>query len=200
MDFDLARHMLENSYNSDFIESHREHINMYTDAPERPKDSDLPKDLFKNNKYVVETPQLEYSGGGGSGGNGGAGGAGGGGDGESPEDSNGGGKNKRISAEEKYGAKGVFSKELLLERLPTAEIESMVESPMKEMRYIWTVRSHLDNPDFPFKAAFDLQTKKVHYFVRKEELMLLIDDEYKDLTNESASDGESKSFFKVLLN
>ena len=174
---------------------------MYTDAPERPKaDINVPSDLFKNNKYVIETPKLEFSGGGGTGGGSGSGGAGGGGDGGTEGDD--GGKPKRISAEEKYGAKGLYSKELLLDRLPTEELESMVENPMKEMRYIWTVRSHLDNPDFPFKAAFDLQTKKVHYFVNKEALMVLIDDEYKDLTNESAADGESQSenHSKVFLN
>ena len=142
---------------------------MYTDAPERPKeDIKVPKDLFKNNKYVVETPNTENGGGGGNGGSGGIGGSGGGGEGGSSDGSSGEGKgSRRISAEEKYGAKGTFSKELLLERLPTAEIEGMIENPMKEMRYIWTVRSHLDDPEFPFKAAFDLHTKKVHYFVPK---------------------------------
>jgi len=71
---------------------------------------------------------------------------------------------------------------------------------MKEMRYIWTVRSHLDDPDFPFKAAFDLHTNKVHYFVPREAVMVLIDSEYKDLTNESVSDQESDNVSKVFLN
>jgi len=202
VDFDLARHMLEKSYQSEFIESNRDYINMYaTETPERPKeDTDVTNDLFKNNKYVKETPQSELSGGGGNGRSGGIGGSGGGGDGNSEGGSNEEPKSRRISAEEKYGAKGLFAKEVLLNRLPTSEIELMIESPMKEMRYIWTVRSHLDDPDFPFKAAFDLHTNKVHYFVPREAVMVLIDSEYKDLTNESVSDQESDNVSKVFLN
>jgi hypothetical protein len=73
----------------------------------------------------------------------------------------------------------------------------MLDNPMSEMRHIWTVRSHLENADFPFKAAYDVNTKKIHYYTSKDS----IDSEYKDLTNESVSDiNKMKDYEIVLLN
>jgi hypothetical protein len=46
IDFDLARHMLEKSYNSGFIKDQSKAIKMYTDAPQRDSNVlDKPVDL-----------------------------------------------------------------------------------------------------------------------------------------------------------
>jgi hypothetical protein len=94
----------------------------------------------------------------------------------------------------------MMAKECLLKNLPAGDLESMLDNPMSEMRHIWTVRSHLENADFPFKAAYDIKTKKVHYYYKKDDVKMLIDSRFPDLTNESVSDANDPEFEKVLLN
>ena len=77
----------------------------------------------------------------------------------------------------------------------------MLDNPMSEMRHIWTVRSHLDNEEFPFKASYDLTTKKVHFYTNKDYAQNILNSEFKDLTNESISDSQSafeKEGFQVI--
>lgn len=118
VNFDLMRHMLEKNYKDEFIEGQRDCINMYTDAPERPDSKiDKPSDILN---YASSNSKIEYqtAGGGGDGNNGsGSGGTGGGGgDGGSSEGE--GQSNRRMTADQKYAAKGIISKECLLFALP----------------------------------------------------------------------------------
>lgn len=58
----------------------------------------------------------------------------------------------------------------------------MADNPMKEMRHLWTVRSHLEDPEFPYMAAYDLSTKRIHYYTSKG-VLNGVDEQLENLTN-----------------
>ena len=131
-------------------------------------------DVASLEKMFNKTPEAEVEYGGGGGGNGGnigggrgdGGGGGGGGSGGSFE------YNKStLSADEKFGIKGMFAKECLLYNLPQDYINGLKNNPLKEMTDIQKVRGILDSQKFKelFPAAFDLKTKKIHFFVHFED-------------------------------
>lgn len=62
----------------------------------------------------------------------------------------------------------MFAKECLLYNLPQDYIDNLKNNPLKEMTDIQKVRQILESLFFTktFPAAFDLQTKKIHFYVR----------------------------------
>ena len=105
---------------------------------------------------VIERPPKTDNGGGGNDNGIGGRGYGGGGDGDGDGDP------RRVTSEEKYAAKGMIAKECLLSMLSQDEIDKLRNDPFLEMRELIFIRSILDSS--PYKAAFDLKTRKMHFY------------------------------------
>ena len=62
----------------------------------------------------------------------------------------------------------MFAKECLLFNLPETYINNLKNNPLKEMNDIQKVRAILESDFFMkvFPAAFDLKTKKIHFYCR----------------------------------
>ena len=126
-------------------------------------------------------PDTEMGGGGGDGpgsgsGSGGGGGAGDGGDGggekERPKD------NRRVLEEDKYAFKGMFAKDIVGRILPSPE-----GSFLAEIANINMIRD-VTSKSMPFKPAYDLETKRMHFYVSKETFGQNVVEKFQDLTNE----------------
>ena len=145
---------------------------MYTDGGavlEKP-------DVAKLESMFNKTPHLQFGGGNGNGGDIGRGG-GGGDDGDGSGDSFEYNKN-RLTADEKYGLKGMFAKECLLFNLPKEYTDDLKSNPLKEMADIQKIRTILESLFFTttFPAAFDLKTKKIHFYTRFDDAQLFAKD------------------------
>ena len=102
--------------------------------------------------------------------------SGGGGDGPPPDDGSGGGRGdgdnygRVMDQEERYQVKGEALMEILYAIIPDEIMDdfvvNMLDNPVLEMRALLTLRGILDSPNCPYKASFDLTTKKV---VKKRE-------------------------------
>lgn len=135
---------------SDFVESHRAAINMYTGDK-----SGSAGGGAGGGSSVLERPgsggntlEREF-GGGDNNGNGGIGGSGGGGpDGEGGSSDSGG--PKTMSNNQKYALKGMVAKQTLIANMAPFEFHALQENPLKEMSFIQAIRGVMDAEDFPF--------------------------------------------------
>ena len=59
----------------------------------------------------------------------------------------------------------MIAKQFLLMKQTKRDTELMIENPMAEMRRMITIREILENPDCPYKAAFDTNLKTIHYYI-----------------------------------
>ena len=48
--------------------------------------------------------------------------------------------------------------------MPPAEFNQLSENPFAEMREIMYIKQLLRERDFPFEIAFDLETRRMHFF------------------------------------
>jgi len=121
-------------------------------------------------------PETEMDGGGAGSGPGGPGG----GDGDSGDGSGeGGGVNRRIVEKDKYAFQGVFAKYIAARIMPVPE-----GSFLAQIANINLVRDELKGSLNLFMPAYDLQTKRMHFYVMKENLFAGFAEKFKDLTND----------------
>lgn len=102
--------------------------------------------------------------------------AGGGGGGDDED-------HRRVLEKDKFVAKGMFAKYIVGRIMPAPE-----GNFLREVANIDLVREKLKE-DMPFKAAYDLETKRMHFYVRKTEQpelaeMAKMAEEFKPLTND----------------
>ena len=71
---------------------------------------------------------------------------------------------KKVSPEEKYAAYGRIARECLLYN---GRSKSGKPSYMQEIRDLEAMRAILSSPNFPFKPAFDMNTRKIYYYIEK---------------------------------
>ena len=134
-----------------------------------------------NSAVLDRPPPTEGGGGGGDAGDGGGlggggGGAGDGGDGSSKKRD---GDNRRVLEEDKFALKGMFAKDVVSRVLPPAPDAGF----LAEISNINLIRDILKRP-MPFRAAYDLETKRMHFFVTKATFGADIAEKFKDLTND----------------
>ena len=74
-----------------------------------------------------------------------------------------------MDQEERYQVKGEALMEILYAIIPDEIMDdfvvNMLDNPVLEMRALLTLRGILDSPNCPYKASFDLTTKKVYFFI-----------------------------------
>ena len=162
------------------------------------KDKDEKIDTYvpgKGGSAVLDRgwPETEQGGGssGGKSGRGGSSGDGGdGGSGGQSEPSD----NRRMLENEKYALKGMFAKDIVDRILPY----TFGSSPFAELANINMIREKL-NGKMPFKTAFDLNTRRMHFYVMDKTFGPEVADKFKDLTNEDNGMFESTASEQTTL-
>ena len=135
-------------------------------------------------------PETEQGGGSGGGNSGRGGSSGDGGDGGQSEPSD----TRRMLEDEKYALKGMFAKDIV-DRTTNKKFDS---SPFAELANICLIREKL-NDKMPFTAAFDLNTRRMHFYVMKKTFGPEVADKFKDLTNEDNGMFESQASEQTTL-
>lgn len=100
----------------------------------------------------------------------GRGGRGDGGRGDGRDNSGSGNRHKRITLEEKYQTVNQLIFTCLIKVLPIEEINKIKDDPFVELQYMTGVRNFLESEGFPYKKAWDLKTRKLHFYVSTDEL------------------------------
>ena len=185
-DFDLELHMTDKTYRDPVIENQEPQIKAYFEKWPKfelqlfDEVSNLWGDLIYNAKEMAMQREVDLvstldDGSGGNNSNNGNKFTGGNRDrGDSnPEGSS---EFKKVSADEKYSAYGRIARECLLHNGRT---QTGKPSMMQEIRDIQTMRAILSSHNFPYRAAFDLNTRKIYYFVEKN---WLNSPKYKEIT------------------
>ena len=174
------RSYLEGIYSQD---STTDQVTMFKDQGKSGASSSKDYSSGSGGAAVLERPPpTESGGGGGDDGPGGIGGSGGGGAGDGGDGSSekrGGGDNRRVLEDDKFALKGMFAKDIVGRVLPPSPEAGF----LAEISNINLIRDILKRP-MPFKAAYDLETKRMHFFVTKDTFGESIAEKFKDLTND----------------
>ena len=97
----------------------------------------------------------------------------------------------------------------LIKVLPIEELNKIKDDPFAELQYFNVVRSYLDSEEFPYQRAWDLRTRKLHFYMTADEAkerrqgidIGLVNKTFADqLKSSSEGEEESEGGGFVLLN
>ena len=93
-----------------------------------------------------------------------------------------------MSKDEKYLILGQFIHQVMIKNLAISQIDKVINSPVKEIEYVNFLRSFIQGYHCPYRLAWDLNTRKVHFYITRRDAVRDKISVNVFMTNESVTD------------
>lgn len=74
-----------------------------------------------------------------------------------------------MSRVEKHLILGKFINQVLVKNIAIPEIDKLINNPIKEVQYVNYLRWYIYSHHSPYELAWDVKTRKIHFYLSKKE-------------------------------